>query len=93
LTERVPVVRKTPCEGGNNGNHGGEVPKSREPHGPPKIVVRSNVVGNNCVAIGLVGGGDRGVSTLRSLAVGATSGDVGDGVAPVPHPRADDARV
>jgi hypothetical protein len=93
----VPVVRETPCEGGNRVNYGGEVLKSREPHGPLEAVVRTNVFGNICIAVGLVGGGNRGVSTFRSMVVGATSGDVGplagSDVAPVPHPRAGDARV
>ena len=74
----VPVVKETPREAGNRGKHvhGGGVLKSREHHRPLEAVIRRNVVGS-------VGGGSRGVSTLRSVVVGATSGDV----VPVPQPR------
>ena len=91
MTVCVPGVKETPCEGSNRGKHlhGGEVLKSREHHRPLEAVIRNNVVGDICIAVGLVGGGNRGVSTSRSMVAGATSGDVG----PLPHPRVSDARV
>ena len=69
----VPVVKGTPCGGGDRGNHihGGGVLKSWE-H-PLRAVVYSNAAGDICVA---VGGGDRGVFPLRVMVVGAMLGIV-----------------
>ena len=68
---RVPVAKGIPRESGNRGKHvhGGEVLKSREHHRPLEVVIRRNVVGS-------VDGGNRVVSTLRRMVVGAVWGDV-----------------
>ena len=90
----VPVVKKTPCKGGNHGKHvhGGEVLRSRKHHRQLEAVIRDTIVGDILKAAGLVGGGNIG-----QRLVGVRLGDVGplagSVAVPVLHTRAGEARV